>query len=173
MEEKDHIHSNSTSSLHTLLPMAAAPLSLFFSSLHSHTLSLCFQKHVSFICKHGEPLQHICQHGGANKALNHATKCGTNGASICLVVGYCHKWQYPNNHPLCHLCGQLSSCFFSTSLHSVALPSFHSESVFNTTFPFERINHARSGMIFKPYTKASNTPSNEYSQVRQSLSISM
>jgi len=46
MEEEDHIHSNSTPSSHTLLhiaagllPMAAAPLSLFFSSLHSHTLS--------------------------------------------------------------------------------------------------------------------------------------
>jgi len=22
---------------------------------------------------------------------------------LSLVVGYCHKWQYPNNHPLCHL----------------------------------------------------------------------
>jgi len=102
MEEEDHIHSNSTPSSHTLLhmaagllPMAAAPLSLFFSSLHSHTLSLCSQKHASFIGKHGEPLQHICQHGRANKALNHATKCGINVASTCLV-GYCHKWQYPN-----------------------------------------------------------------------------
>jgi len=156
MEEEDHIHSNSTPSSHTLLhmavgllPMVAAPLSLFFSSLHSHTLSLCSKKHASFIGKHGEPLQHICQHGGANKALNHATKCGINSASTCLVVGYCNKWQYPNNHPLCHLCGQLSSCFFSTSLHSAAFPSFHSESIFNTTFPFERINHARSGMIFQ------------------------
>jgi hypothetical protein len=34
-------------------------------------------------------------------------------------------------------------------LHSAALPSFHSESVFNTTFPFERISHAYSGMIFQ------------------------
>jgi hypothetical protein len=34
-----------------------------------------------------------------------------------------HKWQYPNNHPLCHLYGQLSSCFFSTCLHSAALLS--------------------------------------------------
>jgi len=82
-------------------------------------------------------------------ALKHGMNCGTIHASTCLVVGYCHKWQYPNNHPLCHLCGQLSSCFFSTSLHSATLPSFHSESVFNTTSPFERINHARSGMIFQ------------------------
>jgi len=37
--------------------MAAAPLSLFFSSLHSHTLShshLCSQIIASFIGKHGE-----------------------------------------------------------------------------------------------------------------------
>jgi len=48
MKKKDHIHSNSTPSsyilLHKaagLLPMTAAPLSLFFSSLHSHN-SLTF-----------------------------------------------------------------------------------------------------------------------------------
>jgi len=29
----------------------------------------------------------------------------------------------PNNHPLWHLYGQLSACFFSTSLHPAALPS--------------------------------------------------
>jgi hypothetical protein len=27
--------------------------------------------------------------------------------------------------------------------------AYHSESIFNTTFPFERINHTRSGMIFQ------------------------
>jgi hypothetical protein len=27
--------------------------------------------------------------------------------------------------------------------------AYHFESVFNTTFPFERLNHARSGMIFQ------------------------
>jgi hypothetical protein len=27
--------------------------------------------------------------------------------------------------------------------------AYHSESIFNTTFPFERLNHARSGMIFQ------------------------
>ena len=39
----------------------------------------------------------------------------------------------------------------------------------DTTFPFERINHARSGMIIKPHIKAYNTPSNGnfYFQVRQ------
>ena len=47
MEEEDHIHSNSTPSSHMLLhmaagllPMAAAPLSLFFTSLHVLTHSL-------------------------------------------------------------------------------------------------------------------------------------
>jgi hypothetical protein len=45
-EEEDHIHSNSTPSSNTLLhmaagllPMATTPLSLFFSSLYSLTLS--------------------------------------------------------------------------------------------------------------------------------------
>jgi hypothetical protein len=94
--------------------MAAAIAALSFSPLsctHSRslsTLSLCSQIIAFFIGKHGEPLQHICQHGGVNKALNHDMNCGTIHASTCLVVGYCHKWQYPNNHPLCHLCGQLS-----------------------------------------------------------------
>jgi len=71
-------------------------------------------------------------------ALKHGMNCGTIHASTCLVVGYCHKWQYPNNHPLCHLCEQLSSCFFSTSLHLAALPSL----------PFwERLQH---NIPFKP-----------------------
>ena len=146
MEEEDYIHSNSTPSSHTLLhiaagllPMAAAPLSLFFSSLHSHI----FLSNISLLYRH------FMVNMEGPIALKHGMNCGTIHASTCLVVGYCHKWQYPNNHPLCHLCGQLSSCFFSTSLHSAALLSFHSESVFNTTFPFERINHARSGMIFQ------------------------
>ena len=83
--------------------MAARLLPLQLTlSLYSHvhftlsTLSLCSQIIASFIGKHGEPLQHICQHGGVNKALNQATISGTNGATTCLVVGYCHKWQYPN-----------------------------------------------------------------------------
>jgi len=43
--EEDH----STPSSHTLLPMAAAPLSLFFSS-RSHTLSFYLSKHSHIIC---------------------------------------------------------------------------------------------------------------------------
>ena len=44
--------------------------------------------------------------------------------------------------------------------------------LWDTTFPFEHIDHARSRMIYKPHTKAYNTPSNENFnfQVRQSLS---
>jgi len=58
--EEDHSTPSSHTLLHMatgLLPMAAAPLSLFFSSLHSHTLShshLCSQIIASFIGKHGE-----------------------------------------------------------------------------------------------------------------------
>ena len=29
-------------------------------------------------------------------ALKHGMNCGTIHASTYLVVGYCHKWQYPN-----------------------------------------------------------------------------
>jgi hypothetical protein len=68
--------------------------------------------------------------------------------TLLLRVG-CLIMANPNNHPLWHLYGQLCSCFFSTNLYLAALPSFHYESVFNTTSPFERINHARSGMIFQ------------------------
>jgi len=89
MEEEDYIYSNSTPGSHTLLHMAAGLLPLLFlsSSLHftfSLTLSFALKKHASFIGKYG-------QHGGANKALKHATNCGNSGASTYLVVGYCHK----------------------------------------------------------------------------------
>jgi len=75
-----------------LLPWAAAPLSLFFSSLHVLTHSLhslnslifCSHKYASFIGKYG-------QHWWDKEALKHATICGINGATTCLVVGYCHQ----------------------------------------------------------------------------------
>jgi hypothetical protein len=54
---------------------------LTFSLSAFSTLSICSQIIASFIGKHGEPLQHICQHGGVNKALNHVTISGTNGAT--------------------------------------------------------------------------------------------
>jgi len=47
------------------------------------------------------------------------------------------------------ICG---NCPLASSAQACILQLFqayHSESVFNTTFPFERINHARSGMIFQ------------------------
>ena len=65
----------------------------------------------------------MVNHGGDTQAIIHGMNYAVIHAPTCLVVGYCHKWQYPNNHPLCHLCGQLSSCFFSTCLHSAALRS--------------------------------------------------
>jgi hypothetical protein len=48
---------------------------------------LLSQNHASFIGKYGELLQHICQHGGDNKAIEHATNCGTNVASTKLSGG--------------------------------------------------------------------------------------
>jgi len=48
--------------------------------------------------------------------------------------------------------------------------AYHSESVFNTTFPFERINHARSGMIFQALHQGLQHPLKRIFQVRQSLS---
>jgi len=112
---------HSTPSSHTLLHMAAAPLSLFFSSLHvlthSHVLSPIFLSNIVLLYRH------FMVNMEGPITLKHGMNCGTIHAATCLVVGYCHKWQYPNNHPLCHLCGQLSSCFFSTSLHPAAFPS--------------------------------------------------
>jgi len=94
-----------------LLPLQ---LSLSLHSLaHTHVLSHIFLSNISLLYRH-----FIVNMEGPI-ALKHGMNCGTIHASICLVVGYCHKWQYPNNHPLCHL----SFCFFSTSLHSAALPS--------------------------------------------------
>jgi len=78
---------HSTPSSHTLLPMAAAPLSLFFSSLHilthSHTL-------IIFALKYSLLYRHFMVNMEGPIALKHATICGINGATTCLVVGYCH-----------------------------------------------------------------------------------
>jgi len=48
--------------------------------------------------------------------------------------------------------------------------AYHSESVFNTTFPFERINHAWSGMIFQALHQGLQHHLKRIFQVRQSLS---
>jgi len=69
-----------------LLPLQLSLYSLFSRSLSQpslHSLPLLSNNYASFIGKYG-------QHGGANKALKHATICGINGATTCLVVGYCH-----------------------------------------------------------------------------------
>jgi len=119
---------------------AAAIAALSFSPLsctHSRSLSLIFLSNISLLYRH------FMVNMEGPIALKHGMNCGTIHASTCLVVGYCHKWQYPNNHPLCHLCGQLSSCFFSTSLHSAVLPSL----------PFwERLQH---NIPFRAYQSCS------------------
>jgi hypothetical protein len=91
-------------------------------------------------------------------------------ASTCLVVGYCHKWQYPNNHPLCHLWAivllllQHKLAFCSSSKLTILRVSSTQHS------PFERINHARSGMIFQALHQGLQHPLKRIFQVRQSLS---
>jgi len=76
-----------------LLPLQPFTFSLGFSIALSTLSHFALQNHASFIGKYDELLQHICQHGGDNKALKHATNCGTNVASTKpqLVVGYYHK----------------------------------------------------------------------------------
>jgi hypothetical protein len=97
--------------------------------------------------------------------------CGTIHASTCLVVGYCHKWQYPNNHPLCHLCRQLSSCFFSTSLHSASFPSLPFWERLQSNIPLRAYQSCSIRNDFSSLTPRLTTPpQTEYYQVRQSLS---
>jgi hypothetical protein len=66
---------------------AAAIAALSFFSILTFslsTLSFCSHKYASFIGKYG-------QHWWDKEALKHATICGINGATTCLVVGYCHQ----------------------------------------------------------------------------------
>jgi len=120
-----------------------------------------------------------------------------NGSHLLLEDGLhmlSYKWQYPNNHPFCHLCGtivllllqhKIASCSSSKLTILRASPAkftgtrqtFQSPEslkhtlahtkgslqpdglsyhiwrgltlVSGTTFPFERINHAWSGMIYQ------------------------
>jgi len=85
--------------------------------------------------------------------------------------GIATKWQYPNNHPLCHLCGQLSSCFFSTSLHSAALPSLSFWEHLQHNIPLRVYQSCSVRNDFSSLTPRLTTPpQTEYSQARQSLS---
>jgi len=73
--------------------------SLFLSTLtfsHSQFSHSCSQIIASFIGKHGEPLQHICQHGGVNKALNHGINYGTIHASTK------HSTKHSGGWGICH-----------------------------------------------------------------------
>jgi hypothetical protein len=96
--EEDHSTPSSHTLLHMaagLLPMAAAPLSLFFSSLHVLThshFSHIFLSNISLLYRH------FMVNMEGPIALKHGMNCGTIHASTCLVVGYCHKWQYPNTY---------------------------------------------------------------------------
>ena len=60
--------------------------SLFHTLMLFSTLTICSHIIASFIGKYGNLLQHSCQNGD----LNHATNYGISGATIKLVVGYCH-----------------------------------------------------------------------------------
>jgi hypothetical protein len=73
---------------------AAAIAALSFLSILTFTLFnpllFCSQIIASFIGKHSNLLQHSCQIRWDKQALKYATICGINGATTCLVVGYCH-----------------------------------------------------------------------------------
>ena len=72
------------------------PLQLFLSlhSLaHTHVLSHIFLSNISLLYRH------FMVNMEGPIALKHGMNCGAIHASICLVVGYCHKWQYPNTSP--------------------------------------------------------------------------
>ena len=107
--------------------------SLFLSTLtfsHSQFSHSCSQIIASFIGKHGEPLQHICQHGGVNKALNHGINYGTIHASTKHSTKHSGGWGICHNNgnfltitPFAIYVGNCPSCFFSTGLHLAALPS--------------------------------------------------
>jgi len=72
---------------------------------------------------------------------------------------------YVGNFPLASS-AQVCILQFFQVYHSESV----SKSVFNTTFPFERINHARSGMIFQALHQGLQHPLKRIFQVRQSLS---
>jgi hypothetical protein len=115
-----------------LLPLQPFTFSLGFSTaLSTLSLSLCsLSLSVPFY------RQQWCHNSSSS-----STKVAAHGLHH-FVNGWCnHHWQWqpslirvgcishcplmanPNNHLLWHLYGQLSSCFFSTSLHPAALPS--------------------------------------------------
>jgi len=60
------------------------------SLAHTHVLSLIFLSNISLLYRH------FMVNMEGPIALKYGMNCGTIHASTCLVVGYCHKWQYPN-----------------------------------------------------------------------------
>jgi len=160
MEEEDHIHSTQLTNSHYCScnccngSKAAAIAALSFSLLfytHSRFLyHLLSQNYASFIGINGKLLQHTCQSWWDKKALKHATNYGTNVASTKLTGGV--LLQNDNILTITPFAICVGNCPLTASAQACILQLFqayHSESVFNTTFPFERINHARSEMIFQ------------------------
>jgi hypothetical protein len=133
-----------------LLPLQLFSLSLLFSS-HTLFLSrLLSQNYAFFIGINGKFLQHTFQSWWDKKALKHATNCGTNGASTKFSGGV-----LPQNSNILTIT-PFAICVGNYPLASSAqacilqlFQAYHSESIFNTIFPFECINHAWSGMIFQ------------------------
>jgi hypothetical protein len=90
--EEDYICCNGSKAAAIAALSFLSILSLLFTLSFSHvlfstlssTLSFCSHKYASFIGKYG-------QHWWDKEALKHATICGINGATTCLVVGYCHQ----------------------------------------------------------------------------------
>jgi len=66
--------------------------SLFLSTL---TFSLSALSLI-FALKYSLLYRHFMVNMEGPIALKHGMNCGTIHATTCLVVGYCHKWQYPN-----------------------------------------------------------------------------
>jgi len=96
-----------------LLPLQ---LSLSLHSLaHTHVLSHIFLSNISLLYRH------FMVNMEGPVALKHGMNYGTIHASTCLVVGYCHKWQYPNNHPLAICVG---NCPLASSAQAYILQLF-------------------------------------------------
>ena len=113
--------------------MASTPLSLFFSSHSMLTLcSICSALLLSIYRQEWRhQLQLFFNKGGCQPLTSWMGAHGWCNSSCRLLtmatsprVGLLpHKWQYPNNHPLCHLCGATVRLLLQHRLASVTLPS--------------------------------------------------
>ena len=119
-----------------LLPLQPFTFSLSLSialtiSLHYLYLSFCSQIMSLFMGISWQTIGHQLwhkwwQHMGCTIFVKWWVQLPFDNDTLLLRVGctiYCPLMANPNNHPLWHLNGQLSSCSISTSLHPAALPS--------------------------------------------------